>query len=91
MNQQYVCKIQAENLYPKKSKERKTLIRFYLVADESHPSIMWPCKADDRGIAVINELNRPPTFILDPDENDARSVTRSQFLIRFVPSNKSDL
>ena len=40
MNQQYVCKIKAENLYPKKSKERKTLTRFYLVADESHPSIM---------------------------------------------------
>ena len=52
---------------------------------------MGPGEADDRGVAVVDELDGPPALVLDPDEDDAGGVARGQLLVRLVPPNQGDL
>ena len=56
-----------------------------LVADESHPAIMGPGEGVDRSVPVVDQLNAPPSFVLNPHEDDASGVTRCKLLVRFVP------
>ena len=46
-----------------------------------------PGETDDRRVAIVDEFDGPSAFILDPDEDDAGSITGSQFLVRLIPSN----
>ena len=52
---------------------------------------MRPGKANHGCTSIIDKFDRPSPFVLNPDENDPGGVTRSQFLVWLVPSDKSDL
>ena len=62
-----------------------------LVANQCHSAVMGPWKANNWGASVIDELDGPPSLILDPHKDNPWGVAGSQFLVGFIPSDKSDL
>lgn len=49
---------------------------------------MTPREVGDLSVAVVDELDRPATFELDPDEDDAAAVAGGELLVRLVPLDK---
>ena len=93
-----LLQIQPEQNHPEKlhcghtiSEHLQSYVRTYLITNQSHSSIMWPGKANDWGISIIDQFNGPPPFIFDPNKYDTRGITRGQFLVGFIPTYQCDL
>ncbi len=69
----------------------KYLFTDYLVADESHATVMGPREANDRRVSIVDELDWPSSLVFDPDENDSGCITGGQLLVRFIPAHQSHL
>ena len=63
----------------------------HLVAYERHPAVVRPGEADDGRGPVVDELDAPPTLVLDPDEDDAGGVAGGQLLVGLVPPHEGHL
>lgn len=46
----------------------------YLIADQRHPPIMRPREMSNRRTSVVDKLDTPSPFELDPDEDDSGAV-----------------
>lgn len=42
-------------------------------------------------IAVVDQLDAPPSFVANPDEDDAGCVASGQLLVRLVPPHQTNL
>lgn len=63
----------------------------HLIANESHSPVVGPTEVGNPRVAVVDQLDAPPAFVLDPNKYYAWTVARGQLLIRFVPFHQNHL
>lgn len=63
----------------------------YLVAYQSHSTIVGPWKIGDWCTSIVNQFYTPSPFVFYPYENDSGTVAGGKFLIGLVPLDQNHL